>query len=642
MTIPKVLFQTSLCKPPVYLIERIKTFCPGWEYKHFLDADIIQFITENPLEDFTNSLAVFHSFKFGAHKSDFFRYYYLYVNGGVYLDSDAVLESDLDSIIEDYSFITVNSGLDKIHEMEKSIFNGFICAAPKNKIIYQALKEIYYMDVEILNKHYFLNCKNLYKIVYNYNKIFDEISEKADKPMKKEIKILEEEIIDDKSAVSKDHGKIVLSHHFAKDFLIPSLIPIKEKTLKPVNEMKIGITFDIPLNIHSLFSNGIRQNVLYLTELFCNIGYETHLIVKDENISLIETSNHLANASKMSDKEKLKDIIYYDTFNITRNSEILSADFDIVIIFGYDLPIITIETLKYMNTKILKYLCGNSYFIDSEKILYNQHKSDYKEINYVRKKDNKLYDQLWVIPQMVNTNKHYFQTMYRTESIEVPFIWSNKSILLTCLSENVKEEKDLIYKNKGSLEKKIAVFEPNISLMKWCLPALLVCENSYRKNQNIDRVYLTNISHQSKNINDFNIDGLNAIVKNLDLYTDKKVFVESRYNSISFMGKHADIAVSHQMENPLNYLYFDLAWMGWPIVHNAHLCKDVGYYYDGFDYEMGGKVLSDVILNHDKQADEYLEKNRKILDRYLPSNVELQEKYKQLICNLYYTVRKEK
>ena len=40
--------------------------------------------------------------------------------------------------------------------------------------------------------------------------------------------------------------------------------------------------------------------------------------------------------------------------------------------------------------------------------------------------------------------------------------------------------------------------------------------------------------------------------------------------------------------------------MGWPIVHNAHLCKDVGYFYDGFNYEEGGNVLSDVIENHDK------------------------------------------
>ena len=97
------------------------------------------------------------------------------------------------------------------------------------------------------------------------------------------------------------------------------------------------------------------------------------------------------------------------------------------------------------------------------------------------------------------------------------------------------------------------------------------------------------------------------------------------------MNKYADIAVSHQWENPLNYLYFDLAWMGWPIIHNAHLCKDVGYYYEGFNYEEGGRVLSDAILNHDQNHNEYLVKNREAIDRYLPTNKILQEKYIDLI-----------
>jgi hypothetical protein len=56
------------------------------------------------------------------------------------------------------------------------------------------------------------------------------------------------------------------------------------------------------------------------------------------------------------------------------------------------------------------------------------------------------------------------------------------------------------------------------------------------------------------------------------------------------MSNYCDIAVSHQWENPLNYLYFDLAWMDWPIVHNAHLCKDIGYFYNEFNYEEGGNV----------------------------------------------------
>ena len=100
------------------------------------------------------------------------------------------------------------------------------------------------------------------------------------------------------------------------------------------------------------------------------------------------------------------------------------------------------------------------------------------------------------------------------------------------------------------------------------------------------------------------------------------------------MSKHTDIAVSHQMENPLNYLYLDLAWMGWPVVHNASLCSDVGYYYDGFNYEEGGEILKHAILTHDENADKYIKKNRATIDRYLPTNKDLQEEYKTLVNNI--------
>jgi hypothetical protein len=240
---------------------------------------------------------------------------------------------------------------------------------------------------------------------------------------------------------------------------------------------------------------------------------------------------------------------------------------------------------------------------------------------------------------MVNTNQYYWECLYRCKCIEVPFIWSNKAILLTLnFNDSEKEEKDLMYKKKY-INRRLAIFEPNISLMKWCLPALIVCENAYRldEEQIISKVYLCNILDKKKDskLNEFNLESLNQLVKTTNLFEDKKISIEGRDNTLQFMSKHADIAVSHQMENPLNYLYFDLAWMGWPIVHNASLCKDVGYYYEGFNYKMGGEVLMDVILNHDSQANEYLKRNRKIIDRYLPTNKNLQEKYKVLIEKLY-------
>ena len=625
MKIPKVIIQTSILKPPKYLIERIQSNSSDWEYKHFLDEDIIDFIKKNPLEEFMNSLEVFHSLKIGAHKADFFRYYYLYINGGVYIDSDAVILKKIDDIIGNYEFFTVQS-----YMKNNSMFNGFIGCIPKHPIIYQALKHVYMENKEKINNDYFSICKELYTIINNFNETTEESTKKTN--------IFMEELFNDKIAVTKDGDEIVLMHCYNKDFFIPSLNPIpKKKLAKDVKQVKIGITFNLPENPLHLFSNGINQNVLYLAELFLTIGYDCCLIV-DNKIDL----------NLIHEKEEYKKIFYREDFKIIKLNEILSYDFDIIILLGYQFQFsdslsnnnnnVTLQILKYMNTKLILYQCGNQYFVDSETILYSQNNSDNstKFKNYLTNAN--MYDQIWIIPQMFEVNKSYLSTLYRSESIEVPFVWSNKSILLAALSLDIEKEEDFLYKKKDETNKKIAIFEPNLSIMKWGFPPLLICENAYRKDEKkrIEKVFLTNINcNDHDSINRFNFDSLNKIVGGLDLCIDNKIVIEKRTNTLYFMKNFADIAVSHQMNNHLNYLYLDLAWMGWPIVHNGNLCKDVGYYYEGFDYEMGEKVLNDVISNHEANKEEYLIKNRKVIERYLPSNIELQNKYKKLIENLF-------
>ena len=122
------------------------------------------------------------------------------------------------------------------------------------------------------------------------------------------------------------------------------------------------------------------------------------------------------------------------------------------------------------------------------------------------------------------------------------------------------------------------------------------------------------------------------IINSLDLHQDRKITSEARFNTLAFMKDYASLAVSFQMENHLNYLYFDLAWMGYPIIHNAKLIKNIGYYYNEFNYEEGAQMLNKALENHD--FDSYIKKNRELIFKYTPQNIELQKKYKSLIDSL--------
>jgi hypothetical protein len=324
--------------------------------------------------------------------------------------------------------------------------------------------------------------------------------------------------------------------------------------------------------------------------------------------------------------DKVENLYGFDSgrYKWEKYENIVAAEFDIVIQIIFQIPREIIRELRKRNTKIVAYNCGNEYAFTLERVLFGG-----KFNVEIQHSSEKAFDQVWSIPQMMTTNSSYWKTLLRTEVIEVPFIWSPLAVE-QLERDNIKSHGiDFSYKRRD--EKKIAIFEPNIDVIKWFFPALLVCENSYRVEKNIDFVYLTNLADKKE---PFNMDLVNKIVKSLDLYEDKKISIETRYNTLYFMSKYANIAVSHQWENPLNYLYLDLAWYGWPVVHNAHLCKDIGYYYEGFDYEQGGVVLNEVIKNHDKNAEEYTLRNRELISRYIPTNKDLQNKYKVLIQNL--------
>ena len=295
---------------------------------------------------------------------------------------------------------------------------------------------------------------------------------------------------------------------------------------------------------------------------------------------------------------------------------------------GVSFPQMINMSLKNIGTKLIYYMCGNNYLIDSELILYDQHKS--RVICYG---NENIYDEIWCIPQMYKQNKYYCEIIQKTKCIQIPFIWSPMSIKFVTSILNLKDDSTLYYKKK---ESKIGIFEPNMSIMKWSLPCLLIAENTHRTYNNIKHVYVTNLNKPKESkTNHFNMEQFNNICRSLDLFKEKKISSEGRYVTLDFMSKFCDIAVSHQWENNLNYLYFDLAWMGWPILHNANLCKDIGYYYEEFNYYEGSEKLNHIIIHHDGNVKEYIERNRKTIDIYIPSNKSLQDKYKNLIEKLF-------
>jgi hypothetical protein len=85
------------------------------------------------------------------------------------------------------------------------------------------------------------------------------------------------------------------------------------------------------------------------------------------------------------------------------------------------------------------------------------------------------------------------------------------------------------------------------------------------------------------------------------------------------------------LENNLNYLYFDVAWMGYPIVHNANLCQDIGYYYPDQDTREASQKLWEAFNTH---TTEWKEEQRGRIKRFTRHNPKLLQQYKKLTEDL--------
>jgi hypothetical protein len=378
-----------------------------------------------------------------------------------------------------------------------------------------------------------------------------------------------------------------------------------------MENLKIGITLALSSNNESIWTNGIKQNVLMLAHLLKNSdkNYEVCILnIFDGDFT-----------EKLSYLKDLDIYFFNDKF----------MEMDLIILMGAQVQESQLKKFRENDDKkVVSYKCGNNYVIAMEEIIFKG------------SEDGGVYeqeiDELWYIPQQDEVNKGFYPILHKTNSIIVPFIWHQKFIQESIVNIHngfIKGsyKKDWMYDNKKE-KKIIGVMEPNINIVKFgLLPAMLV-EECYRGEvgkKYIEDLRITNTQKIKDN------KKFISFIKTFDLFKDKKLSAESRYQTAFILTQYLDVVVSHQILNPLNYLYLDVAYMGYPILHNAELCKDLGYYYEGSDLLKGAKVLEDILLNHDKNINEYNERNNIVLNRYHADNKELISNYDMLIKNLW-------
>ena len=142
--IPKRIIQTwenkNLTLEFQKIVDNWKINNPNYEYILFDDIDCEKFIKDH---FDINILNIYNCIIPGAYKADLFRYCYLYIYGGVYIDIDTLCLGKLDNfMLSNIEFIVPIDLNNTQNEGNHNLFNSFIASIPKHPILLECINKI--------------------------------------------------------------------------------------------------------------------------------------------------------------------------------------------------------------------------------------------------------------------------------------------------------------------------------------------------------------------------------------------------------------------------------------------------------------------------------------------------------------------
>ncbi|WP_206955945.1 DUF2827 domain-containing protein [Trinickia acidisoli] len=367
--------------------------------------------------------------------------------------------------------------------------------------------------------------------------------------------------------------------------------------------LRIGITIGLRSPDESLWINGLKQNALFLAKLF-------QASPLHHTVSLLNTTAVPINRALPWDLDQFPTFALADGVN----------DLDLLIELGGQLDADATAHLRERGTRLVSYCCSVEYAMLVQALVSGT-RSLWNGALFV----NRGFDALWFIPQVADNTLPFWQTLRRAPAKVVPFVWDPMF-----LEQRAAALPNGALYRPSQRPKRIAVMEPNHDIVKTCIYPVLIAERVFREAP--DEVGSLNVCN-AKPLAETNRD-FQALMLQLDIVQAQKAAFLDRYDTPAFLAEHTDLVISHQVECPLNYFYFDVCWLGFPLIHNASMCSDLGYYYNGNDIVTGAAQTLRAIREHDSNYDAYIGRQRQMLSRYTSEHTPLVEYYDDLLDEL--------
>jgi hypothetical protein len=363
--------------------------------------------------------------------------------------------------------------------------------------------------------------------------------------------------------------------------------------------IRVGITIAHANDVPSvLWSNGIYQNIVYLALLMQKLpDVEPYLIQYPFTRTTDSPIGSCFGISTTNDQEK-------------------ALKLDVIVELGIRLERDFTVPFRDRGGKLVSYMAGNSMVMNMESVFLEGAAASRGS---VASPDG--FDAVWITPQHMHMNAGAAAMMSGPVE-EVPHIWAPAAI------EHAKASLGIDPVFKGRPETwSVATFDPNINVVKSFHIPLLVAEAAHRREPDQIRRMMLFCAEHLKGRPHFE-----SYVANTSLGKAGKVTAEGRHGIVAMLGREVDAIITHQWENDLNYMYWDVLWLGYPLIHNSSRIKDAGYYYGDFAPNWGGLQLLEVLKNHGIKPREC---DTEAVWQYHIGNVANQTRYSDLVKKVF-------
>lgn len=355
--------------------------------------------------------------------------------------------------------------------------------------------------------------------------------------------------------------------------------------------MRIGISI-ITHAGQNIWENGLGQNVVFLIQVFRSLPFVKSVVLIDVGDQGVLPPQVEMGAARVPiiDTRAATDAV------------------DVVIEMGGALDVHWLDLMRARGRKVVFYCCGQPYVGLVEAPVFGKP-------GHSPRPDR--CDEIWLLPKDAALVP-MMRVLHRCDVHVVPYIWSPQFIERR-VREVAGHGLHFGYRPrprpdpKGAGWLRVAMFEPNISVVKTSTIPMLICEEAHRVAPGmIQSMHVLNTLHTKDHMT------MLYLANSLDLVRGHRATFHGRHDIVGFMAQHADMVVSHQWCNDQNYSYLDTLYGGYPLIHNSPWLKEAGYYYPDFDTKKGAAQLLLAADQHEREFYDYRARARRVFDAVDP------------------------